>query len=212
MPKRTKAEAVKLIRDCAILYSKNLANKNVLFITSHDGITSGFEAQFMPQNYMHLTGVSSRLKSVLFYQSAINNRLSVNDITLSPDGKTEQKLDVLPQLMNIHILARMIGDYDNHRPLLVADRFAGTVAMAMGFVRINNGLYVPSTSLKMDVRDITTQATRRRVVSIFIKPRREALYKQLTYIAKGVTINDINLLPILREKVDLEDLTATFPI
>ena len=96
MPKRTKPEAIKIIHDCAVVYAKNLAGKSLLFVTTKDSTATGIEATFLPRNYMHLTGVISRLKGDLFYQAALNNRLSVDDITLSGDGKTEQKLDILP--------------------------------------------------------------------------------------------------------------------
>jgi hypothetical protein len=211
MPIKTKAEALKIIHDCAVLYKNNLAGKNLLFITILDNEAIEFETAFMPRNYMHLTGVSSQFKGDLFYRAALNNRLSINDITLSPDGKTEQKLDVLPQLMNIHLSARMIGDYNNTRPLLIADKFAGTVTMAMGFIQIND-VYIPRTALKVDMREITTQAARRRIAVIFVKQRTETLYTHLSYIAKGMTIDDDILTPILHKRVDIQNLTALFPI
>ena len=78
MPKRTKAEVVKIIHDCAVLYGKNLEGKSILFIATLNGVAVGYEALFMSRNYMHLTGVASHLKGDLFYQAALNNRLSVN--------------------------------------------------------------------------------------------------------------------------------------
>lgn len=211
MPKRTKLDALKTIHDCAVLYGNNLEGKNLLFITTHDSNAMYFESLFMPRNYLHLTGVASPLKGDLFYQAAKNNRLGIDDITLAPDGKTEQKLDVLPQLMNIHLTARMVGDYDDSRPLLIADKFAGTVTMALGFINID-GFYVPRTALKVDVRDITAHATRRRVAATLVKPRNDALYKQLTYIANGMTVDDDTIAPILHERADMQNLTAAFTI
>ena len=204
---RTKKEVIECIHRCAVLYGANLAKKNVLFVTINEGKPTVFETVFMPHNFMHLTRVISNLSSDLFYQAAFNNRLSVKNITLSKDGKTEQKLDILPQLMNIHRAAKMIGDYDNSRPLLIADKFAGTTAMALGFVNINN-IFMPSTALKLDIRDITKKAARHRIAAIFIKPRQESCYTCLTYIAKGLTIEDV--LPI--DRVDSQNLTASFLI
>ena len=59
----------------------------------------------------------------------------------------------------------MIGDYNNLKPLLVTDKFVGTVTYAMGFI-FRNGFYVPNTALKDDLRNITERATRRRVIAI----------------------------------------------
>ena len=211
MQKITKADALKKIHDCAVLYGKNLSGKCVLFVAASDDDTIGFESLFMPHNFNHLTGVDTKLSGDEFFRASFSNKLSVNEITLKPKGITEQKLNVLPQLMNIHTAARMIGDFDNSRPLLIADKFAGTVTMAMGFVNVN-GFYMPKTALKLDVREITTQATRRKVAAIFVKARHDSEYKTLTYIAKGLAVDDDALLPSLRGKVDMQNLTAAFPI
>ena len=121
------------------------------------------------------------------------------------------KLDVLPQLMCIHITARMVGDYDHSKSLLITDKIAGTVTAAMGF-KESKGIYLPNTALKKDVRDITTQATRRRVIAILTKPRGDKLYKHLTYIAKGTFIDDDALSLIIQEKVDLLGIVSDSPI
>jgi hypothetical protein len=204
-------EVVKIIHDNAVLYGKNLSGKNLLFVTADDGASDCVETLFMPHNFKHLTGVDSTLKGDFFFRAALNNKLSANNISITSTSNAHQKLDIFPQLMNIHITARMVGDYDDARPLLIADKFAGTVAMAMGF-RLVNGAYVPNTALKKDVREITMQATRRKVIAIFRKPKQAEKYSELTYIAKGLTIDDANLQPVLAEKVNLQDLTASFPI
>ena len=53
-------------------------------------------------------------------------------------------------------------------------------------------LFLPQ-NFKTDVRDITSQSTRRRVAAIFVKQRGDAYYKQMTYIAKGMTIDNATL-------------------
>ena len=211
MQSKTKHEALKIIHDCAVIYNKNLLRKNILFITEEDNKVTCFETLFLPHNFMHLTGVKSDIRGEFFYRAALNNKLSVNDITLSKDGTTDLKLDVLPNLMSIHKTARMIGDYDHSRPLLVADKFAGTVAMVMGFIYVNN-VYMPNSALKQDVRDITMQATRRKIIATFIKHNKDEKYRELTYIAKGLTIDDKIFKTIFHEKIDKQNLTASFPI
>ena len=211
MRKITKTDAIKIIHDCAVLYGKNLSSKNVLFICTHDGNADCVETLFMPHNFMHLTGVGARVNSDQFFRAAIDNKLSQTDITLKQNGITEQKLNVLPQLMSIHITARMVGDYDNTMPLLIADKFAGTVTMAMGFVNVN-GLFIPKTALKKDVRDITTVTSRRKVIAIFVKHRRDPEYTRLTYMAKEMFIDDDLLQIVLRNKVNMQKLTSDFPI
>jgi len=101
----------------------------------------------------------------------------------------------------------MVGDYDFSRSLLVADKVAGTVTAALGFVQSKN-FYLPKTALKADVRNITIQSTRRRIAAIFVKQRGDELFSQLTYIAKGMTIHDEVFASVFREKVDMQNLIA----
>jgi len=204
---RTNEEAIKIIYKCAMEYKNNLSNKCILFVTATDSKSTSFEALFLPQNFKHLTGVASHLSGADFFDLAIRNRLGPNEITLANDGTTDLKLDVLPQLMNIHRTARMVGDYDFSRSLLVADKVAGTVTAALGFVQSKN-FYLPKTALKADVRNITIQSTRRRIVAIIVKQRGDELFSQLTYIAKGMTIHDEVFASVFREKVDMQNLIA----
>jgi len=197
----SKEKAVGIIHNSAVSYDKNLSGKNVLFVTADIYKPSYYEMLFLPQNFLHLTGMRTSLNSEAFYRAALNKGLSPSSIEYDPGGTSELKLEILPQLMTIHTTARMIGVYDNSRPLLIADKFAGTVTMAMGFVCIN-GLYIPNTALKIDVRDITEKATRHRIAAIFTKRRADSLYNQVTYIAKGITIDDEVFTSILRAKVD----------
>ena len=211
MRKMSKADAVKIIHDCAVMYNENLMGKNVLFISTQNDESLAFETLFLPQNFKHLTGVKTKLSGDQFFRAAVSNKLSQTDIGLTTDGIIEQKLNVLPGLMNIHLTARMVGDYDNSMPLLVTDKFAGTVTMAMGFTRVN-GFYVPNTALMKDIRDITIHATRRKVAAILIKLRSDELYRRLTYIAKDLTVDDSVFATIAQEKADMDNLTADFPI
>jgi hypothetical protein len=197
--------AVGIIHECAVLYSKNLSGRNVMFVTECNNHIMFLETLFLPRNFMHLTGVKSNLNSEYFYESTLNQRLSPSSITFDPGGTAIIKLEVLRRLMTIHTSARMVGDYDNSRTLLVTDKFAGTVTFAMGFIYVG-GFYVPNTALKMDVRDVTSKATRRKVVAIFVKPKEEALYTQLSYIAKDISIDDLIIFPAIKLKVDAQKI------
>ena len=200
----SKHKAIGIIHRCAVLYKENLSDKNVLFITADNGVVAYFETLFQPKNFLHLTGVRTEMSSEFFFKAALNQRLSPSNISFDPGGTAELKLEVLPQLMSLHKIARMIGDYDKSRPLLITDKFAGTVTMAMGFVKTDNDIYIPNTALKKDLRDITTHATRRRIAAIFVKRRNDIKYEYLSYIAKGLTLDDKILQPILCEKVDMQ--------
>jgi hypothetical protein len=188
-------------------YDKNLCGRNVLFVTLNDGEPMCFETFFKASNFLRLTGVKTDMKSGRFYDAILNNRLSPDEITFDHSSTAEIRLDALTKLMSIHITARMIGDYGNSRPLLITDKYAGTVASAMGFINVK-GMYLPNTVLRKEIRDIKAQATRRKIAAIFVKPWRDTEYKSLTYIAKGLTADDDVLLSTLRGRVNMQNLTA----
>ena len=212
MNSKSKTEALRIIHNCALLYRENLAHKNVLFVTLCDRNADYFEAAFLPRNYLHLTGVRTDLRSTDFYYSAVRDRLNENDFRFSGDGTTDKKLAVLPSLMKIYLTARMVGDYDYSKSLLVTDKIACTITAAMGFKKNGDSdLYVPNTALNTDMREITKNPVR-RVAATFIKDKQNDKYRELTYIAKGLTIDDSVLTPVFHDKVDTLNVSASFPI
>jgi hypothetical protein len=46
----------------------------------------------------------------------------------------------------------MIGNYGDSRPLLITDKYAGTVARAIGFINVKS-VYLPNTALRKEIRD-----------------------------------------------------------
>jgi hypothetical protein len=134
----------------------------------NSGKSTSFETLFQPNNFLHLTGAKSVLNSDYFFKAALNRKLSPDNISLEPGGTAELKLDVLPRLMSIHTAARMVGDYDNSRPLLITDKIAGTITMAMGFINVNGAL-IPNTAMKKDVRDIAARPACHRMAATFTK-------------------------------------------
>lgn len=212
MRRKTKEQALRIIHKCALAYKDNLAHKNLMFVTLRDSTATHFEVVFLPSNFLHLTGVKSNLNGLDFYNLSVKDRLSERDIRITDDGTTDLKLDVLPQLMNIHVSARMVGDYDYSKSLLVTDKLAGTVTAAMGFRKTDeNAVFVPNTALNTDMRLISIKPIQ-RIAAIFQKKKQEEKYNILTYIAKGLTVYDNALATVLREKVDEQNLTATFLI
>jgi len=197
---KSKSEALRIIHNSAVAYKATLSNRNVLFIAIRDGKAEPFETSFLPRNFLHLTGVRTKLNSTTFYNLALRDRLREQDIAFADDGTTDKKLDVLMSLMNIHMTAKMLGDYDNSQRLLVTDKLAGTVTSAMGFRRDGN-FYIPNTSLKTDVRLISKKPVQ-RIAAIFVKGFKDAKYHDLTYIAKGISVDDDILNSVICEKVD----------
>jgi len=199
--KMTKLEALRIIHSSAKSYNENLVNRNVLFISLNNGKAELFEASFLPRNFLHLTGVCTELNSTAFYSMARRDRLSSKHIDFASDGTTEKKLDVLKALMNIHITARMLGDYDYSQRFLVTDKLAGTVTSAMGF-RKDGEYYVPNTSLKTDVRVVSKRPVQ-RIVATFIKRFDDEIYSDLMYLAKDISLSDSMFVKTLGDKVNI---------
>ena len=203
--KLSKNEVAKKVHECAVIYKENLLGKNVLFLSLNENkISDYFECLFLARNFQHLTGVSSAITGANFFHAALNSRLSENNLWLEKDGTTELKLSILKKLMNIHLTARMIGDYDNSKTYLVTDKLAGTVTGAMGFIE-DNGYYVPNTVLKEDLRNLSF-APRQRVLATFIKSQNDKFYTELSYAITDNTILTDDILGTLYEKVDFTNL------
>jgi len=205
-----KKDALSIIFNCASAYKENLVHKNLLFITIKENKASFFETTFLPNNFLHLTGLQTKISSLDFFNLALKERLRLQDFEFSTDGTTKMKLLILPSLMNIHTTARMAGDFDYSKSLLVTDKLAGTVTAAMGFRKVDD-IYIPNTALNTDMREITKRPIQ-KIAAMFIKPKKDEKYSTLTYIAKGTEIDDEILQPVLQEKVDMENLTAAFTI
>jgi hypothetical protein len=105
----------------------------------------------------------------------------------------------------------MVGDFNHANSILITDKLAGTTSAAMGFTEIKNKLYIPNTTLNADLRE-ATKHPQQRIIAIFRKPVKDAKYAELTYLAKGVTLDDDILSSILDTKVDTANLTAAFTI
>ena len=190
-----KMDAISKIVSCAIAYQDNLVNRNFLFVVGMENAIEYFETIFLPRHFMHLTGAvctDAELKSVDFYNMCLSGKLPFSAVELSKDGTTRMKLLVLSQLMNIHRTARMAGDFSGAGVKLQTSKVAGTTVACMGFVQESeySNFYVPNTVLNIDTRK-ATQKPVKRVMAVYGKEKHASSYSFCTYIAKGVTLDDI---------------------
>ena len=206
----TKENAIILLNKAAIEYNTNLVGNNVLFLAIKNNNYFFIETAFIPGNFLHLSGVESSLDATKFLDAAFDNRLSINDIGFKKDGTTELKLSVLLNLMNIHKIAKMIGDYDFSGRHLIADKLAGTTASVMGFIKDNDYFY-PSSVLKENLCNIAIKPYS-RILATFIKSQKEEKYKQLSYVIKDRLLITEKALKIIENKVDFKNLSASFEI
>jgi len=170
-----KKKAIRIITKAAELYQKNLEDQKVCFIYGIPSVIKGqleseskelsglsyYEVVFLRSNFMHLTGVKlkkngSVKSSIDFYARCISNRLSEKDFELANDGSTDQKLEVLEQMMNIKKNVQMIGDFTDLGIRLYSEKIAGNTCACIGFLADERtGLNVPNTLLNKDIRDVS---------------------------------------------------------
>jgi len=185
-----KEEAIKIITACAKNYRTNLENRNLLFIFYNSGSVESIETIFLPEHFLHLTGVKcGRISGSHFYSKCLDGRLSPSDVALTENGTTEMKLQVLPQITDIQKTAKMLGDYNYSKTELLTDKLAGNVKACLGFVRAGY-YYVPNTVLREDVRNLTTTPAK-RILAIFRKKSNTAYYEENTYLASGLDVHDL---------------------
>ena len=208
-----KEEAIRIISSCAKTYCSELKNQNILIVFGKGQEYEFIETAFLPQSFLHLTGVElvkkekegeiSESRSSDFLNKCQKGQLSPKEFNLAANGTTEMKLRVLPQLMNIHRTARMVGDYNHTKTVLKTDKLAGNVTGCIGFIKSKNRYY-PNTALREDIRDVTENPTK-KIYAILRKPIGSNLYKEVTYLAKDTTIE---LLQSIKGLLDLIDFSA----
>lgn len=147
-------EIIRKICRCALLYKQNLANKNYMIVYNVSNNSAGLipdmiETMFLAQNFLHLTGVSTNLQPIKFYERCCNARLKRSDFSVPSNGVHEQKLSVLHELVCPHIYCKMIGNFNGNGFYLETSRVMGSVRGAMGFKTPSQAprFYVPKYSL-----------------------------------------------------------------
>lgn len=202
-----KEDAIKIISKSVKEYKNNLVNNNLLFIAGQPDKPIVLETVFLPRHFLHLTGVKlnggNQKKQNQFYNKCLNGKLSPNDFYMASDGTTEMKLMVILPLMNIHITAKMMGDYNETKNLLQTDKLRGSICGCMEFVNENN-YFKPNTLLNEDIRDVTYKP-QNRVLTILRKPIKQEKYEELCYTAKGVQLDKIKLSSEYTEKIDIPE-------
>lgn len=195
-----KALALKIIFEAAHLYENNFDNSNLLIITGKQSDLLKFEkllaieTKAIPDNFLHLTGVSTHLTARQFFNNAKDQKLAKANFDFK-DSTTEKKLETIKQALSISRSFRMVGSYDSGRPNLQTDVLIGGTTCSIGFVE-DNGYYFPNTLLKGDVRNDTKETA--RVLAVLKKGVVEPEYTEIKYLAKDVFAH--KLLETLKSK------------
>lgn len=186
-----KQAAIKIVREAAIRYQENLAEKKMLVLYLNAGQkVESLEIVFMATNFLHLTGLKliSKISAFEFYKRCLEGKLSEKDIAFAKDGTTVLKLRVLPKLMANNLSANMIGDFHANSIKLYTQKLIGGVTACLGFVKKGN-VYYPNTLLSTDIRDMVDKYM--RIVAIFQKEFTQERYEKKTYQAKKLHFDSL---------------------
>ena len=190
-----KERDMNVLKECAFLYKLNLMNKNLLVVSAYKEQISLTSIEFNKNNYKHLTGIIASLSANKFMDALLGDRLSFDDWDYKNDGTSQLKIRALPQTVELHKNARMIGTYSGNRIYLKSDVCFGGVYCYLGLVvdRNNNnlteGIYVPSSLINGNIKEDTNN--QERIIAMFRKNKKDTKYKELTYLAKDVSLNQL---------------------
>lgn len=199
-----KRRAIQIMVNAAELYKKNLEDQKILFLYGIPSeikkvlqMESGrllpvkkYEAVFLRNNFLHLTGVKinrTEISSAIhFYEKCLGHRLMESDFRFAGDGSTNQKFEILENMMCLKRNVTMIGDFSGRGWKLYSEKVAGNVCGCIGFVKDRNTQWnVANTLLKKDIRDVSA-APVQKVYAIISKRYAEEKYSILEKLDKGL--------------------------
>jgi len=194
----------------ARLYNENLNNKKTLFVyADKDGKHQAIEILCRAYNYLHLTGVKTKLSPTVFFERAVGGSLSIKDYEIKNAHGTEKKLCALESIVNIHKYASMIGNYNNSRIYLEADKIIGTekycLALRHDATRncyVPTGIYVPVSSLQDNISALV-EGKPTRILAIFQKCNSEKHYTNISSISNKTDISQLRPPPPVIKQIEV---------
>lgn len=196
-------QALPIIIGCAKTYNEKLNNKHFLIVYQDKNVIKSCCVGFRDMNYLHLTGVKTKLSAQQFYSACLEGKLSIKDISVDTKGKVQQKLAVLPYLSELLYHNCMIGDFINSGITIRADYFVGDTkaVISVGF-REGKVADVPVSLYRENVKKLSHPTC--KVLAIFRKEYSMECYDVCTYLSKGYTIDKVP--EDIKEKLN-DDLT-----
>ena len=185
-------QALSIIVKAAKNYEKKVNNKHFLlmYYRNKDSTVCSCCVGFRDMNYLHLTGVKTKLSAQQFYSACLSGKLSTRDFEMDTKGKVQQKLAVLPHLSGMLYHNCMIGDFINNGIIVKADYFIGDTraVFSVGF-RYGKTADIPVTLYKENIKKLSHPVC--QVIAIFAKAYQAKYYDECTYLAKGYTIDSL---------------------
>lgn len=206
-----KKDAIEQLHILAKQYQRNLSNRNILFIFNFDDTYQYFETAFFNRNFLHLTGIKliDNNGAINFYHQCLNKRIPIDSFDFKQDGTTEQKFAVLPSLFDFRSGFKMLGEYNDSKKLLYADKLCGGVHGCIGFVQDKcSHFFVPDTSLQEDIRNLVLKPY--KIEAILNKSIEEKLYSTIVYCNKSLNFIDLSYIATFKRKIDWDIIIAKY--
>lgn len=190
--KYDKKKALEIIVEAAKQYDKWLKSNHFLIFYQKGKEQDFVEVGFRDLNFLHFTGIKTKLSAQRFYSLCIDGKLSEKDFDLDTKGKAQQKLMVLPFLHELLYHNCMIGDFINSGILIKSDYFVGDTkaVLSVGF-RSGKTVDMPVTLYKENVKKLIKPVC--KVLAIFKKPYNQQSYTECTYCSKGINLSELSL-------------------
>ena len=183
MKKYDKKSAIKIIVHAAKEYEEKLNNKHFLIVYQKKSLTKTVEIGFRDMNFLHLTGVKTKLSAQQFYAACLESKLAERDFEIDNKGKVQQKLMVLPCLSKLMSHHCLVGEFINSGVYIRADYFVG------------------DTLYNEDVKRLSNPTN--KVLAIFSKSYKEKCYNKCTYLSKGQEIGKLKLEEDIRKRIEI---------
>ena len=204
MAKYDKKAALKIMISAAKDYEEKLNDRHFLIVYQKEKDTKTVIVGFRDMNFLHMTGVKSKLSAQQFYSAFLESKLSERDFEIDNRGKVQQKLMVLPYLADLLYHHCMIGDFINSGICIRADYFVGDTraVLSVGF-RTGKQTDFPVTLYNEDVRKLSQP--KNKVLAIFSKSYKDQLYDKCTYLAKNQSVHKLMVSNEICELISVEE-------
>ena len=91
MAKYDKKAALKIMIEAAKQYEEKLNDKHFLIVYRERKDIKTVDVGFRDMNFLHMTGVKTRLSAQQFYAACLESKLSEYDFEIDNKGKVQQK-------------------------------------------------------------------------------------------------------------------------
>ena len=185
-----KKSVLKIITTAAQQYDKFLKDKHFLIIYQQGKLKKSVIIGFRDMNFLHLTGIHTKLTAKRFYDACLSGKLAEKDIELDDKGTTRQKLEVLPYLHQILYHNCMIGHFINSGVCIRADYFVGDTKAVLSLgVRNGKTVDIPVSLYKENVKKLVSPTC--KVLAIFSKQYNEQKFLNCTYLSKNENVEQL---------------------